>query len=397
MRRRRFLAGSAAALSLLTPLARGVARAGLADSGPVLDAGSTRVRVVPVADGLVWPWDLAFLPDGDALLVTEAPGRLRIVRGNVLDPAPVWAPPSPDGNDVLHGGVLHPRFEENRYVYVSYVKRALRGFTLAVARGRLDGNRLVGTHEIFVADAWADRMHNVAGRMTFDAHDKLYVSVGDRDRLWATGDARFRLRAQDLGNHVGKILRLTDDGGVPPDKPFVGRRGARPEVFAYGFRNGYGLAFHPETGELWMADIGPLGGDELNVVAPGGNYGWPLVSAGLHYDGTPVELAGTPPDHRPPALAWVPAISPSSLAFYAGSRFPDWTGSLFVSALSGQQVQRIEVAGDGRAVRRESLLTELGLRFRVVAQGPDGNLYVATETAYGSGASDGTILRIEPA
>ena len=395
--RRRFLAGSAAALSLLT-LAKGAARAGLADPPRVLDAGGTPVRIVPVADGLVWPWDLAFLPDGEGFLVTEAPGRLRIVRGGVLDPAPVWTPPSPAGNDVLHGLVLHPRFAENRYVYVSYVKRSLRGHTLAVTRGRLDGSRLVDTDEIFVADAWADALHNVAGRMAFDANGLLYLSVGDRDRLWATGDARHRLRAQQLGNHVGKLLRLTDDGGVPRDNPFVGRRGARPEIFAYGFRNGYGLAFHPETGALWQADIGPLGGDELNVIVPGGNYGWPLVSAGRHYGGTPITGGlGAAPDAVAPALAWVPAITPSSLAFYTDDRFPGWTGNLFVSALSGQQIQRVELAGGTRIVRRESLLAELGLRFRVVAQGPDGCLYAATETAYGTGEPDATILRIEPA
>jgi glucose/arabinose dehydrogenase len=338
----------------------------------VLDAGSVRVRAVRVAEDLVWPWDLAFLPDGTGLLVTEAPGRLRIVRDGVLAAEPVWIAPSPEADDVLHGVVLHPRFSESRIVYLSYVKEGLRGMTLAVARGRFEADRLVDVRDIFVANAWAKGMHNTAGRMAFGPDGHLYLSVGDRDRLWQTDDASSRMRAQRLDNHVGKILRLTDAGDAPPDNPFVGRRDALPEVFAYGFRNGYGLAFHPQTGALWQADIGPLGGDELNVLERGGNYGWPRVSAGTLYSTQAVRNGAEPPDAVPPIVSWVPAITPSSLSFYTGDRFPNWRGSLFVSALSGRHVQRIELTDDGRLLAQESLLAELGVRFRVVAQGPTG-------------------------
>jgi glucose/arabinose dehydrogenase len=352
---------------------------------------------VPVASGLVWPWDIAFLPDGKAFLVTEAPGRLRIVRDGVLNPAPVWLTPSPPGNDVLHGIVLHPRFAENRLVYVSYLKQGRPGRTLAITRGRLADDRLVETHEIFVADAWAEAAHNTAGRMAFGPDGKLYVSIGDRDRLWATDDERLRLGAQRLDNHAGKILRLTDDGSVPPDNPLVGRRGVKPEIFAYGFRNGYGLAFHPDSGELWQTDIGPLGGDEINLIEPGGNYGWPLVSTGRHYSGTPVGPgSGALPPIVRPVTVWDPAISPSSIAFYTGDVFPAWRGSLLVSALSGQQVQRLELDAAGQVRARESLVTGLGVRFRLVAEAPDGYLYLATELQYGTGEADGTILRLEP-
>jgi glucose/arabinose dehydrogenase len=201
-----------------------------------------------------------------------------------------------------------------------------------------------------------------------------------------------------LSDHVGTTLRLTDDGGVPQDNPFVGRADARPEIFTYGNRNGYGLAFHPETGDLWQLEIGPLGGDEINILVPGGNYGWPLVSMGRNYSGT---LVSDQPWYRPgmemPRMFWVPVISPSAMTFYTGDRFPEWNGNLFVSALSGQQVQRIAFDQPGQAEQREPMLTELGVRFRDVLQGPDGYLYVATEVRYGSGNPDGTILRIEPA
>ncbi|HEX6996899.1 MAG TPA: PQQ-dependent sugar dehydrogenase [Gammaproteobacteria bacterium] len=366
----------------------------------VLDAGRERIRVVLVAGGLAGPWSIAFLPDGDTLLVTESPGRLRIVRDGKLLPQPAWLAPSPRGNDVLHDVVLHPDFARNGYVYASYTKEAERGLTLAIARGRFEGDRLVDVQEIFVADAWEDARNATAGRMLFGPDGTLYVTVGDRDRLCCgpTDDNSIRIHAQSLADHVGKTLRLTEDGGVPEDNPFVGRAGARPEIFTYGHRNGYGLAFHPETGELWQLEIGPMGGDEINILKPGANYGWPLVSMGRNYSGT---LVSDQPWYRPgmemPRMFWVPQISPSSMVFYTGDKFPQWKNNLFVSALSGQQLQRIAFGQPGQAERREPLLTELGVRFRDVKQGPDGYLYVATEVRYGSGLPDGTILRIEPA
>ncbi len=359
-----------------------------------------RIRVVTVATGLVHPWSVAILPDGRSMLVTERAGRLRIIRNGALEAKPVWeapAPPKP-GNDNLHFVVLHPRFAENRFVYVSYPKWGDRGNTLAVARGRLVDDVLSDVREIFVAEAW-ETSGNLAGRLFFGPDQTLYVTIGDRDRLCCIekDDNSLRMKAQDLSNHVGKVLRLRDDGSVPPDNPFVGRVGAKPEIYTYGHRNTYGLAFHPETGALWQAEIGPLGGDEVNILVPGKNYGWPLVSMGRNYTGT---LVSDEPWYRPemenPRMFWVPSISPSSILFYTGDRFPSWKGNLFVGALNGKQLQRVAFNQPSQAERREPLLAQLNIRVRDVQQSPDGLLYVATELVSGGNDPDGTILRIEP-
>jgi aldose sugar dehydrogenase len=359
-----------------------------------------KIRIVRVAAGLVHPWSIAFLPDGRTILVTERAGRLRIIRDGQLDPRPVWEAPVPprQTSDTLHFVAVHPRFSENRLVYISYPKFSDRGITLAVARGRLEDSGLVDVREIFVADAW-ETSGNLAGRIFFGPDETLYVTVGDRDRLCCIGkdDNSLRLKAQELNNHVGKVLRLRDDGSVPQDNPFVGRVGAKPEIYTYGHRNTYGLAFNPETHQLWQAEIGPMGGDEINVLTPGKNYGWPLVSMGRNYTGT---LVSDQPWFRPemenPRMFWVPSISPSSILFYTGDRFPSWKGNLFVGALSGKQLQRVAFNQPSQAERRESLLTQLDVRIRDVVQSPDGLLYVATELISGGDNPDGTILRIEP-
>jgi len=361
--------------------------------------GNQRIRVVPLATGLVHPWSIAFLPGGQTMLVTEQIGRLRIIRDGVLDPQPVWTAPSSPSSDNLHFVAVHPQFAENHFVYFSYPKRGERGITLGVARGRLDGGTLSEVRDIFVADAW-ETAGNLAGRIMFGPDGSLYVTVGDRDRICCNGtdDNSLRLKAQDLNNHVGKVLRIRDDGSIPKDNPFVGRTDARPEIFTYGHRNTYGLAFHPETGLLWQAEIGPMGGDEVNILVPGHNYGWPLVSMGRNYTGT---LVSDQPWYRPgmdnPRIFWVPSISPSSIIFYTGDRFPAWKGNLFVGALNGQQLQRIAFNQPSQAERREPLLTQLSIRIRDVQQGPDGNIYVATEKRFGGTDADGTVLRIEPA
>jgi glucose/arabinose dehydrogenase len=365
----------------------------------VLDAGGEEVRVVLVADGLVNPWSIAFLPDGETLLTVESPGALRIIRGGVVNSEPAWRSPSPAGNDVLHGLAVHPDFEENGLVYLSYTKEGDRGLTLAISRGRLEGDFLVDAEEIFVADAWESATNAVTGRMIFGPDRTLYVTVGDRDGRCCgpVDDNSIRIRAQDLSDHVGTVLRLTDAGDVPEDNPFVGIADARNEIFTYGHRNGHGLAFHPETGELWELEIGPMGGDEINILVPGGNYGWPLVSMGRNYSGT---LVSDRPWYREgminPRIFWVPAISPSGMIFYTGDKFPSWRGSIIVGALSGQHVERIALEQPGQAERRIEFLSELGMRFRDVQQGPDGFVYLATEVRYGSSSPDGAIIRLEP-
>ena len=382
----------------------GVSRAQTGSTAPIIPVQGGKIRVVTVATGLFHPWSLAFLPDGN-ILVTERNGKLRMIRNGVLLPDPVWTAPAASmkdaaqANDSLHFVAIHPQFAQNRLVYVSYPKREERGFTLAVARGHLSGNTLEDVKEIFVADAW-ETGGNLAGRIFFGPDASLYVTIGDRDRICCNGgeDNSLRMKAQSLDNHVGKTLRLRDDGTVPPDNPFVGRAGAKPEIFTYGHRNGYGLAIHPETGELWQAEIGPMGGDELNILLPGHNYGWPLVSTGRNYTGS---LVSDQPWARPgmdnPRIHWVPSISPSSLMFYTGDKFPRWKNNLFVGSLTQKQLIRIAFNQPSQAERREGLLIPLEVRIRDVQQSPDGYIYVATELASGGNAADGTVLRIEPA
>jgi glucose/arabinose dehydrogenase len=375
----------------------------IAGSAQVLDVAGGKIRVVTLATGLFHPWSLAFLPDG-RLLVAERNGKLRIIgKDGVLSPEVVWTSPTPPGqgpgnNDALHGLAVHPKFAENKLVYMSYPKNGPKGNTLAISRGHLQGDKLTELAEVFVADAW-ETSGNLAGHMMFGPDSTLYVMVGDRDRLCCTGveDNSLRMKAQALDNHVGKTLRLKDDGGVPADNPFVGKAGAKPEIFTYGHRNGYGLSFNPQTGELWQAEIGPMGGDEVNVLLPGHNYGWPLVSMGRNYTGT---LASDQPWYRPgmdnPRMFWVPSISPSSILWYTGDKFPQWKNSLFVGALTTKQLLRISFNQPSQAERREPLLASLNVRIRDVQQGPDGYIYVATEGAIRGDAADGMVLRIEP-
>jgi glucose/arabinose dehydrogenase len=372
-------------------------------SSQVLDVSGGKIRVVTVATGLFHPWSLAFLPDG-RLLVAERNGKLRIIgKDGVLSPEIVWTSPTPPGqgpgnDDALHGLAVHPKFADNKLVYMSYPKNGPKGNTLAISRGHLQGNKLTELAEIFVADAW-ETSGNLAGHMMFGPDNTLYVMVGDRDRLCCTGteDNSLRMKAQALDNHVGKTLRLKDDGGVPADNPFVGKAGAKPEIFTYGHRNGYGLSFNPQTGELWQAEIGPMGGDEVNILQPGHNYGWPLVSMGRNYTGT---LASDQPWYRPgmdnPRMFWVPSISPSSILWYTGDKFPQWKNSLFVGALTTRQLLRVSFNQPSQAERREPLLASLNVRIRDVQQSPDGYIYVATEGAIRGDAADGMVLRIEP-
>lgn len=392
---------SAALAALLTPVRPLHAQqAPTGDTGPqVLDVQGGKIRVVTVASGLFHPWSLGFA-DANTILVTERNGGLRIIRNGVMAPKPIWTSPTPpgQGNDSLHFVAVHPDFAQNQLVYVSYPKKGERGTTLAISRGHLKGDALGDVEEIFVADAW-ETGGNLAGRIFFGPDKSLYVTVGDRDRICCNGsdDNSLRMKSQELDNHVGKTLRLRDDGSVPPDNPFVSRAGARPEVFTYGHRNGYGLAIHPETGQLWQAEIGPMGGDEVNILVPGHNYGWPLVSMGRNYTGT---LPSDQPFARPgmdnARMFWVPSISPSSIMFYTGDKFPRWKNNLFVGALTTQQLLRVSFNQPSQAERREGLLVPLRVRVRDVQQSPDGYIYVATEQRLAGNEANGTILRIEP-
>lgn len=339
------------------------------------------IRAVPVAGGLVRPWSLAFLPNGD-ILVTEKPGRLRLVKGGTLEPQPISGVPAvvSSGQGALMEVAPHPRFAENRWLYFTYSKAGERGNTTALGRGTLDGLALTGVQDLFVADAWSTGSLHFGSKLAFAPDGTLFMTVGERND---------RTRAQDLSHHAGKVLRLKDDGTVPADNPFVGRSDARPEIYSYGHRNPQGLAFHPETGQLWETEHGPQGGDELNIVLPGKNYGWPVITYGREYSGEIISANPYREGMEQPVTIWVPSIGLSGMAFYTGSRYPGWTGNLFVGGLSGLTVHRVGFNERG-PIGREPLLTELRLRIRDVRQGPDGLLYVVTD------GNPGGVLRLDP-
>lgn len=341
-----------------------------------------KFRVVTVVGGLEHPWGMAFLPDG-SILVTERPGRLRLVRNGVLEPEPIAGVPEvwARGQGGLLDVAVHPDFERNRLVYLSYSKPGPDGATTAVARGRLVGGRLEDVEDIFVADAWTNRGQHFGSRLVFDGKGHLFVSIGDRGVMQ---------EAQNPGNHQGTIVRLLDDGRVPADNPFVGREGFRPEIYAYGIRSPQGLALHPETGELWETEHGPRGGDEINLILPGRNYGWPTITYGINYDGTKISDHTHMEGMEQPLHYWVPSIATSGLAFYTGDKFPGWKGDVFVGGLAGQQLVRLRFDGT-RRVAVEVLLTELKRRIRDVRNGPDGYIYLLVDEP------SAPMLRLEPA
>jgi glucose/arabinose dehydrogenase len=355
----------------------------------VFETAQQRIRVVAVANGLANPWSLAFLPNGD-ILVTERAGRLRIIRNGVLDPQPI--PGVPTVRTTVLGGLLdvalHPRYADNGLVYLSYSKADEQNrTTTALARGRFNGSTLEGVQDIFVANTWSASVTNFGGRIAFDREGLLYLTIGERQE---------QDRAQDGNDHGGKVLRLRDDGTVPPDNPFVGRAGYEPEIYSLGHRSPQGLAMHPGTGAIWENEHGPLGGDELNILLPGRNYGWPLVTFGMNYDGTRISDSTWRADLEPPFMYWVPSIAISGLAFYTGDRFPAWKGNAFVGAMfEGRtrgtgHLQRLTFEQD-RPIQREPMLTDLHQRIRDVRVHPDGLLYVLTDE------NPGAVLRIEPA
>ncbi len=355
----------------------------------VFETSSQRIRVSEVATGLVNPWSLAFLPNGD-MLVTERGGRLRIVRNGVLSPQPITGVPMVKVAALsgLLEVALHPKFAENRILYLSYSKPGEGTLsTTALARGRFDGTTLTDVKDIFVANTMSKSNTNYGGRIAFDRAGFLYLTVGERQE---------QARAQDPDDHGGKVLRLRDDGSVPPDNPFVGKAGYRPEIYTMGHRSPQGLALNPETGQLWENEHGPLGGDEVNVLVPGRNYGWPLVTFGTDYDGTKVSDSTWRADLEAPFMFWVPSIAISGIAFYTGDRFPEWKGNMFVGSMfegrtrATGHLQRITF-NQGHPIQREPLLVQLRQRIRDVRQGPDGLLYVLTDEVAGA------LLKIEPA
>jgi aldose sugar dehydrogenase len=340
-------------------------------------------QIVTLANGLEHPWSLAFLPDG-GILVTERPGRLRLFSDGALQDDPVGGMPEvvARGQGGLLDVALHPDFADNRLVYLSYAGSGEGGANTEVARGRFDGAALNDLEVIFRAEPKVGGGNHFGSRLLFADDGTLYVTLGDR--------YRYMKEAQNLDNHLGTVVRINDDGSVPDDNPFVGRGDARPEIFSYGHRNVQGLARQPGTETLWSHEHGPQGGDEVNVLTPGANYGWPAITYGIDYSGAIISEKTEAPGMEQPVVYWVPSIAPSGMAFYDGEAFPEWQGDLFVGALSHLHLRRLEIE-DQEVVGQEELLAGLSERIRDVRAGPDGFLYVLTDSA------EARLLRLEPA
>ena len=361
-----------------------------AAQSPVYTSSVHDYRLVTVAEGLVQPWAMAFLPGGD-LLVTERPGRLRIVRGGTLLPTPVTGVPEvfSRGQGGLLDVVAHPNFATNKLIYLSYSKPLGDGAaTTAVARGRFENNALVDVKEVFVADTKGAPGH-YGSRIAFDQSGMMFITVGER-QVPSTGDLE-KHPAQDLSNHHGKVIRLFDDGRVPPDNPFVGTSGAKPEIWSYGHRNPQGLVIHPTTGDVWATEHGPQGGDELNLIQKGLNYGWPVIGFGVNYrTGTAIHTSTMRAGMEQPRNVWVPSIATSGLMIYTGDKFPAWKGSFFVGGLAGQRIVRLTT--DGTVFNVEDQLVRTQGRIREVKQGPDGFIYFAIDDAQAKATA---VMRME--
>ncbi len=355
----------------------------------VIQTEQAAVRAETVTTGLVHPWAIALLPDGSAL-VTERPGRLRLLGADGALSAPIAGVPTVFARD--QGGLLDvaldPNFSANRLIYLSYAEPGPGDVNgTAVMRARLsdDAASLENGAVIFRQQPQVDSTKHFGSRLVFDEAGYLFIALGERS------DREFRGQSQDLDSHLGKVVRLWPDGTVPDDNPFVGRAGALPEIWSYGHRNIQAAAINPATGELWEIEHGPWGGDELNIVEPAANYGWPLVSHGRNYIGTPVGTGErTMEGVTDPIYTWSPVIAPSGMIFYTGTAFPEWQGDLFVGGLASTALVRLEIH-NGRVIAEERLLEDFSRRIRDVAQAPDGSVYVVTDQA------DGEVIRISPA
>jgi glucose/arabinose dehydrogenase len=352
------------------------------------DTEKGKIAVDVIANGLPHPWAIDFLPDG-RMIVTERGGKMRIVTqaGGVGEAIKGVPDVVAAGQGGLLDVAVHPNFTENRLIYWSFSEAGQGGNSTAVARGRLseDATTLNDVRVIFSQRPKVRSKNHFGSRLVFDGKGHLFVTLGERSA------AKFRVQAQDLGSHLGKIVRLMEDGKVPGDNPFVNKEGALPEIWSYGHRNPQAAAINPATDQLWEIEHGPMGGDEINLPEPGKNYGWPVVSYGKNYSGTPVGSGKSKkPGMEDPIYQWTPVIAPSGMTFYTGALFPQWKGNLFVGGLKVKTLVRLELDGN-KVTHEERLLRDLGVRIRDVAQGPEGDLYVVTDE------DDGMILKLSPA
>ena len=343
------------------------------------EAGPIQKQAIVDGD-LVHPWGMAFLPDG-RVLITERPGRLRILDtdGELSDAVQGTPTVFAQGQGGLLDVALDPDFEDNRYVYLSYARPGPEGSAAtALGRGRFEGDSLASFEVLFTQEPYITGPNHFGSRIAFSPEGEVFLTMGERFQFDP---------AQNTGNHLGTVVRLNRDGSVPDDNPFVGDPGAQPEIWSYGHRNIESAAIDPQTGDLWVVEMGPLGGDELNRPEPGRNFGWPVVSWGINYDGTEIPDPPTRPEFADAARYWSPVISPSGMAFYTGAVFPEWTGSAFIGSLTRQGVVRVRIEG-GEVVDEE--VVPLGARIRDVEAGPDGYLYLLTDQ------DDGDLWRLAP-
>ena len=370
------------ALALLTlPLSASAQPAGGQQVESVMTAEAGPVAVYELASGLAQPWGMAFLPDGRLLVTERNSGELHVLGLDGTLSEPIEGTPTvfAQGQGGLMDVALDPDFAENGYVYLSYAMPGPEGSaTTALGRGRWTDDRIEGFEVIFQQEPWITGPNHFGNRIAFGPEGHLFLALGERFQFDP---------AQDLSNHLGTVIRINRDGSVPADNPFVGQEDAEDEIWSYGHRNIEAAAIHPETGELWIAEMGPRGGDELNRPEAGRNYGWPVVSWGINYDGSEIPDPPTRPEFADAVKHWSPVISPSGMIFYTGDLFPAWTGSAFIGGLSAHDLVRVEIEG-GEVTGEERI--PLPTRIRDVEQGPDGSLYVLT------GENEGKVWRMTP-
>lgn len=370
------LRAMSAVCAFITALAL-IAGPAMAQAPRTIETRTGRLLVETIASGLVHPWGMAFLPDA-TFLVTERPGRLRLVGkdGAVSDPLEGTPDVFAQGQGGLLDVALDPQFADNRLVYLSFAEAGAGGASTAVGRGRLEDGRVTGFQVLFRQEPKVSGPNHFGGRIVFSPDGHLFLTLGERFKFEP---------AQDIANHLGTIVRINRDGSIPDDNPFVGRDKAEPAIWSYGHRNIQAGAINPRSGALWIGEMGPRGGDELNLPEAGRNYGWPIVSSGRHYSGERIPDPSTRPDLAGSIRTWTPSISPSGMLFYTGSAIPAWTGNVLLGSLTRQSLVRLVIEGD--AVTDEEIIG-LDARIRDVEQAPDGSVYLLTDHR------DGKVLRL---
>jgi glucose/arabinose dehydrogenase len=346
----------------------------------VIESEKQKFSIDTLSNQLTNPWGIAFLPDG-RILVTEKSGEIRIFKDEQLQPEKIEGVPAvyTNGQGGLLDIKLHPEYATNGWIYLTYAKQIDDMGATTVARAKLDRNKLTNFTELFSAQPAVNSGAHFGSRVVFDGNGHIFVSSGERGTMQ---------NAQNLGNHLGKILRLYEDGRVPEDNPFVNTANAKPEIWSYGHRNPQGLYYDKDSGRLWNVEHGPKGGDELNQVERGKNYGWPVITYGINYDGNPISDKTAQEGMEQPLTYWVPSIAPCGMTKITSDKFPNWKNNLMIGALSFQYVARVELDANGKYVSQEKLLDKIA-RVRMIAESPDGFIYVATE-------SPGMLLKISP-